>query len=315
MLIIIMVIAELINIKIKKNHDYLLIVTAIALAIVQIIKHVGVFNIMLSLLVFPIFISTFTFERRKIIVAFIISLISLFLLVYWISYKKNIYIDVISTLTVSFILLTGAYLSLTITMRGKKILSELETAMITEQELLIRNAFIEKASKMDLMTSLYNHATFHLHLEGLIEQAKNIFFPLQLAILDIDDFKSINDQYGHKTGDVVINRIANCINDHIVQNDFAARYGGEEFVIIFAEKTLHEALEILEEIRACIYNMHFTEINTKKVSVSIGISNYTYHDTKDSLFKRADRCLYTAKNMGKNTVIADINSLTSNIFV
>ena len=172
MLIIIMIITELTNAKFKKNHDYLLIATAIALAIIQIIKHVGVFDIMLSLLVFPIFISTFTFERRKIIFAFLSSLISLFLLVCWVSYKRSIYIDEISVLTVSFILLAGAYLSLTITMRGKKILSELESEMTAKQELLIKNVFMEKASKMDLMTNLYNHATFHLHLEGLIEQFK-----------------------------------------------------------------------------------------------------------------------------------------------
>ena len=103
---------------------------------------------------------------------------------------------------------------------------------------------MDKLTKTDALTDLYNHMTFHEYFEKLIEQHEQNGLPLQLAIFDIDNFKLVNDMFGHRAGDAVLQRVSELIRSKVSTNDFVARYGGEEFAILFTDKLKMEALKL-----------------------------------------------------------------------
>ncbi|MGJ7912554.1 GGDEF domain-containing protein [Neobacillus sp. LXY-1] len=196
-------------------------------------------------------------------------------------------------------------ISLGIISRGKQFFIHLEKSNKEQEELLVKNILMDRASKIDPLTDLYNHKTFHEYLEGLIEQSENNQLPLQLAIIDIDNFKKVNDNYGHWVGDIVLKRVSDQIKAHITLNDFASRYGGEEFSVIFTEKSIAESFALTEQLRKSVSQMIHEELDHKAVTVSIGLSSYDRGRGKENFFKMTDDCLYEAKHNGKNqTVIA-----------
>ncbi len=133
----------------------------------------------------------------------------------------------------------------------------------------------------------------------LIEQNELNDLSLQLAILDIDNFKRINDTYGHWVGDIILIRVASIIKETVTPNDFVARYGGEEFAVIFTEKTLDEAYRLVEQIRHKLYVTLHPELDSKAATISIGLQEYMKGKGKEALFKGADASLYAAKRTGK----------------
>lgn len=128
---------------------------------------------------------------------------------------------------------------------------------------------------------------------------------LQLAIIDIDNFKRVNDTYGHWTGDIVLKQVASILQESITSNDFVARYGEEEFAVIFIGKSIQEITDMLEAIRYLIEKTTFPELDGKSVTVSIGVQPYVKNEGKASLFKFADAHLYTAKVTGKNKIVSE----------
>jgi len=122
-----------------------------------------------------------------------------------------------------------------------------------------------------------------------------------MMILDIDDFKKINDSYGHKIGDNVLIEVSKLIENNIRENDHLFRIGGEEFVIIFSQTILENAKIVSEKIRAIIES-DLNTIKNQKITVSIGLSEVTLEDNEDTIFKRVDTLMYKSKNNGKNKV-------------
>lgn len=175
--------------------------------------------------------------------------------------------------------------------------------MKSEQDLRIQNIIMDRLSKIDPLTDLYNHKTFHEYLGWLIDHQQNNPFPMQLAVLDIDNFKKVNDQYGHWVGDIVLKQVAAVVLKHIATDDFAARYGGEEFVVILTAKQLDESYSIMEQIRIGIATMPVEEMNGESVTVSIGMHEFSVRDTKSDTFQQADDALYKAKKTGKNRIV------------
>jgi diguanylate cyclase (GGDEF)-like protein len=137
---------------------------------------------------------------------------------------------------------------------------------------------MEKMSKMDLPTNLYNHKTFHEHLERLWESFKQNSIEFHLAVLDLDNFKKINDVFGHAVGDVVIRETAEIINAFVDTNDYASRYGGEEFAILFTEKSLHSCLVTLELIRKSLEAFKFDDMGSNNVT---DLDKKTYKEDKN----------------------------------
>jgi diguanylate cyclase (GGDEF) domain len=181
--------------------------------------------------------------------------------------------------------------------------NNLEKVTRDKQELLIRSAIMEKMSKTDALTDMYNHRTFQEYFDTIIEQASRADNRFQLAILDIDNFKKINDTFGHSVGDIILKRISNIIKTMVTVDDISARYGGEEFALILTNKTLEQSLVLLESIRKAIQDERHIELNSN-VTVSVGIHEYYKGEPKEEIFNKADEALYKAKHSGKNKIAA-----------
>jgi diguanylate cyclase (GGDEF)-like protein/PAS domain S-box-containing protein len=159
---------------------------------------------------------------------------------------------------------------------------------------------VEYSASHDRLTGLYNRREFETIFEKEMHRAKRYGYSLSVVLFDIDDFKKINDTYGHKIGDEVLIGISILVQKIIRDSDIIARWGGEEFIIIFPESDLQNTKEKAEHIRKTIdleifpKNLHIT--------CSFGVTTYLKEDTSDSLFIRCDNALYKAKNKGKNNV-------------
>jgi diguanylate cyclase (GGDEF)-like protein len=210
-----------------------------------------------------------------------------------------------SILTMGFILVTYCIVGFGILARGKEILTHLRSSYESNQELLVRTILMDKLAKTDALTETYNHMAYHEYKDHLVEQADNGRLTLHLAILDIDNFKKVNDTYGHKAGDTVLRKVSAIARSKTGSNDFIARYGGEEFVILFTEKSFQEAFDLTEDIRKEIASTTHEALSGLRVTVSIGLNAYVPGMGKEALFQLADAALYRAKHTGKNrTVIA-----------
>jgi diguanylate cyclase len=126
-------------------------------------------------------------------------------------------------------------------------------------------------------------------------------------MIDIDHFKSINDNFGHVIGDRVLQRVAGVIKQHVSSEDIAVRFGGEEFLVVMVNKAINEASLVAEKIRRTIGEMKLVQrqskVNLPPISVSIGIAQVEQDPTWTDLFKRADEALYLAKNSGRNRCV------------
>ncbi|USB34191.1 GGDEF domain-containing protein [Paenibacillus sp. YPG26] len=187
--------------------------------------------------------------------------------------------------------------------RSQELRNSMESLVKSEQKLIVEKAISDKLIKIDALTGLYNHKTFHEYLENLILHCETNGVSLHLALIDIDNFKKVNDTYGHWVGDIVLKDAAACITDLLNPNNFAARYGGEEFAIIFTDTTAEEAAEQAEQIRQRIESMPISHMREQPVTVSIGLCTYQPGNGKELLFRNTDNALYTAKRAGKNRVV------------
>ena len=166
----------------------------------------------------------------------------------------------------------------------------------------------------DALTGLANRRALDEHFEWSIRSAKRNNEFLSLAVIDIDDFKHINDSFGHQTGDSVLTAVGEAIRQVCRENDFAARFGGEEFVVLMHGANTDESTMIGERIREKINSLDLVD---KHITVSIGVS--TLHPSlqqsskklMERIFSIADKALYLAKNSGKNRVIhaGDVSSV------
>jgi diguanylate cyclase (GGDEF)-like protein len=160
-------------------------------------------------------------------------------------------------------------------------------------------------SLTDALTRIANRRHFDLMLEAEIRKARGYSRPLTLAMIDLDNFKSFNDRFGHMAGDKMLLHIANLLKRNTRDTDFVARYGGEEFTIIFPETNNEIAMRVSQRVRTAIEQDMFLirGIGRRKLTVSIGLATYPTHaEGVDTLLKGADTALYRAKQKGKNRV-------------
>ncbi|AEG16759.1 diguanylate cyclase [Desulfofundulus kuznetsovii DSM 6115] len=173
-----------------------------------------------------------------------------------------------------------------------------ESMLIQENRELRKQLF--NLAIYDELTGLYNFRFFTQVLEKELGRSKEYGYEVTLLMIDIDNFKTINDVYGHEKGNEVLRCLGKIILDCVRENDYAARYGGEEFVIILPKTSLNEGHLIAERLKKRISKHPFDFGN---VTVSIGVSTYPAPSTsKDRLIKHADRAMYLAKANGKNRV-------------
>lgn len=168
------------------------------------------------------------------------------------------------------------------------------------KELKEKNEELRLLSITDKLTSTYNRIKIDETLELEIERSKRYGNSFGIIILDIDFFKSVNDTYGHKTGDSVLVEFANILKTSVRKNDLVGRWGGEEFIIICVEIQKEALLAFTENIRSCVEKFSFTDVGSK--TASFGVAMYEDLEKKERLIERADEALYRAKNNGRNRV-------------
>jgi len=178
--------------------------------------------------------------------------------------------------------------------------------IITQLNQQIKN--LEEDSNLDGLTKVFNRRALDKYLESITKKGQ-LQHELHLLILDVDDFKSINDNYGHVVGDKVLIFIANLLRKTLRDGDKVFRYGGEEFVIILNRITAKKCEEIAHRILHNIStNALFYKGNSVNVTLSIGATKYMDGDDPESLVNRADRALYTSKGKGKNQMNVELKN-------
>jgi diguanylate cyclase len=170
---------------------------------------------------------------------------------------------------------------------------------------------IRAESLTDPLTGLGNRKYFDRTMDAAVQFAAKQDEPLSLLMLDIDHFKSFNDNYGHLTGDQVLRLVGQSLKQIIRGRDTMARYGGEEFAVVLPDTPLTKALAVAEQIRRAVMARELKKKSTGeilgRVTISVGVSVLQPGDDMDTLIERADACLYAAKRGGRNRVVCEID--------
>ncbi len=184
---------------------------------------------------------------------------------------------------------------------------KLITDALTQLIYPLRNAISYQAVVMHSvtcsLTRLGNRSLFDQTIQREIHLAKRHHSTFALLLLDIDNFKRINDEYGHLAGDAILREMGNVLQQQKRNSDHAFRYGGEEFAIILNQSSKMGAAQVAERIRAQIEHHEFMFQSTQfHITVSMGLTHYQSTDNIEKLFQRADSALYEAKDSGKNRI-------------
>jgi len=182
-------------------------------------------------------------------------------------------------------------------MLEQKVREQVNILRDKEQELEIKS----RQAHYDQLTSIYNRHRFNELFAIEKERADRNNGIMSIIIIDIDDFKKINDTYGHNVGDTVLKTFSQLILNKIRISDIFARWGGEEFVILLPDTDISGGYEVAEQIRKVIENHNFEHV--KKVTASFGVAEYEHKQNLEDLVKRCDKALYIAKSGGKNQVV------------
>ena len=165
-------------------------------------------------------------------------------------------------------------------------------------------------SVTDGLTGIHNRKAFDRFIKELIDQ--NAIVPTSFALLmvDIDDFKGVNDAYGHQIGDRVLLALANKCCNVIRTEDFMARYGGDEFILVLPNASIQNANQKAKKLCKAISTTRYSLDDIKaghtlSITVSIGVSVYRKGDTPGTITDRADQALYVAKRIGKGQVASE----------
>jgi len=164
-------------------------------------------------------------------------------------------------------------------------------------EIYKRKKILEEEVQTDPLTQTYRKLYFDKELDKALKYNKN----LALVVLDIDNFKSVNDIYGHSVGDTILKEFTTLIKENLRKDDLIARWGGEEFLILFKNIDEESVMVKVEELRKIIDEHTFS--HAKHITASFGLTCADSNDDVNSLLRRADQALYKAKADGKNMVV------------
>lgn len=168
---------------------------------------------------------------------------------------------------------------------------------------------VRREAMLDPLTKIFNRKYFDEGLVKAMVRARDGEGPLSLILLDLDDFTRFNDTWGHQTGDQVLRLVAMILKSNIKGRDIVARYGGEEFAAILPQTDLEGAVIVADNIRRAVQAKELLKRSTNeklgRITASIGVASYHAGDTPSTLIERADRCLYAAKNGGRNRIFIE----------
>jgi two-component system cell cycle response regulator len=154
----------------------------------------------------------------------------------------------------------------------------------------------------DALTRLYNRRYLDADLARRVERAEHGHHGFSAVLLDIDHFKSVNDEHGHGLGDQVLALVAACLSAQLREGDLVCRYGGEEFCVVLPATSLADARSCAERLRLAVQRLACPPLPVGQPTVSLGVAEWTVGETPTELLERADAALYRAKRGGRNRV-------------
>ncbi len=203
--------------------------------------------------------------------------------------------------TTLFIALLFFIIFLLLLKQRQKLIEDVEKKN-RELEFLVHT--IEKVSKTDDLTGLPNRRGLMEYIDREISRAKRMKETFSFAICDLDNFKSINDNFSHQVGDIVLMAVSRTFQDLIRKIDIVARFGGEEFVFVFPNTKLEDAEKVCEKIRKNVEETEFVVYDTPiKITLTFGVTEFSPEKSFETLFQEADKALYRGKETGKNRVV------------
>lgn len=186
----------------------------------------------------------------------------------------------------------------------------LEHSKVQIQKLRESLSESQKLGMMDALTSLKNRHWLNANLAQEVEVATDLKVPLSAILADIDNFKQINDTFGHAVGDEILRRFAELVSKNIKGRDTAVRYGGEEFLVLLPHTKAEGAKNLSEQIRSELeskkWKHHKTGQAIGKVTASFGVAELREGENGEALIERADERLYEAKALGRNRVVYEV---------
>jgi diguanylate cyclase len=164
----------------------------------------------------------------------------------------------------------------------------------------------EELANTDELTRIYNRRAFNIRLNEETNRARRHKTELSLIMLDLDDFKLVNDTYGHLVGDRLLCITAGTLGAYVRGFDCLARYGGEEFAVVCPQTDLRDAVGVADRLRAAVGDTYFTVGGEAiAVTISAGVARFRPEESIEELVQRADQSMYLAKRIGKNTVCSE----------
>jgi diguanylate cyclase (GGDEF)-like protein len=203
-----------------------------------------------------------------------------------------------STLMVLTLLIIQWFRSRELEAVNESLQQQIDDATIQLSE---NNAYLQDLTVTDTLTGINNRRAFENSLSELILRSNRYNEVFSMLIFDIDDFKKLNDQFGHDMGDQVLVELVERVTVVVRDVDTLCRWGGEEFTILMPQTNQQGALKMAERCRRAVADQAFDEVGT--VTISLGVTSYLRDDNERKLFKRADDALYEAKSQGKNCVV------------
>jgi diguanylate cyclase len=183
---------------------------------------------------------------------------------------------------------------------------QLELAKQEANELRQKLETAEREATRDVLTGLYNRKFFDKALHALVSHYQKEGSPFSVIMVDVDHFKKVNDTFGHKVGDSVLEFIGHTLNSSVKGRDIPARYGGEEFIVVLPATRRDDACKLAESIRNQVSAKTLKITKTQKtigvVTISCGVAEVQSGDSADTVVDRADQALYLAKESGRNNV-------------
>lgn len=163
----------------------------------------------------------------------------------------------------------------------------------------------QRLSTLDALTKIPNRHAYEKRVDEELKRWQRFEQATCLAVWDVDRFKHVNDTYGHRAGDRVLQAVAECFATRIRSTDFIARYGGEEFVLLLPGTKLTEAMRVVEDLRIAIASIGFHFRGTPiSITISAGVTTFLANDSAGAAFERADKAMYQAKNDGRNRCLS-----------
>lgn len=286
--------------KWKKYADYIMIIWGSVFPSVYILTIPELYN-KYEILIFSIILSITYFQRKKVLFSTILSL-SMILILFLVNVYRGTIISPYDIIVSMAVVVSVAFVCHAVLTKGLMILHQLQGSVHREQELLVRSTLMDRLSKVDALTDLLNHRSFQEHTDYMLNHHSDDV-SIYLALLDIDNFKKVNDTFGHAAGDVALKKVADKIKEIEGPDDISFRYGGEEFAILFIDKKKEQVIEQCERLLETIRSDKIEELENQNVTVSIGLAEYQEGTKKEQWFKLADDCLYSAKRHGKDRLV------------